>query len=309
MINRDDTEHIFSSSTLTRFPSLIGDELHQIRMRRFDSSENETILKCQIIKSERAEQSHYVDRVMFAFERTYSGHCDIFCPIRKLNGAALWLLDSISSKLSDEISSPLTRQTRFFPSSFVSSLQMAKVNLPARLRQLRENDLSSPAKSKSAILSGYQSLVDILLTPQVDRHLYGQHDLLFQCISQILLTKAHKHFTDDQLKVLLETASNSRVLTMSQNQVIDAWCQNIEERVFDEPEDFDDDDDDDDDKDEDWSDDTSESEEQKKIKPPQRRGPDAPRDVSNQKPAGQRGQSLVCVPSAFYKFEWRRSSG
>lgn len=169
---------------------------------------------------------------------------------------------------------------------------MAKVNLPARLRQLRENDLSSPAKSKQAILSGYQSLVDILLTSQVDRHLYGQHDLLFQCISQILLTKAQKHFTDDQLKVLLETASNSRVLTMSQNQVIDAWCQNIEERVFDEPEDFDDDDDD---NDEDWSDDTSESEDQKKIKLPQRRVPEAPRDVS----AGQRGQSLVCVLSAF----------
>ena len=156
---------------------------------------------------------------------------------------------------------------------------MAKINFPARLRHLRDHELSvSSARNRPVVLSGFQSLVDTLLTPQIDQHLYGHHDLLFECISRIFLSKAQKSLTDDQLKVLLETASNSRLLTMSQNQVIDAWYQNIDERTFEEPEDLNDDDDDDDDEG-DWSDDTSESEEQL----PPRKVPETLRPASNQK--------------------------
>jgi hypothetical protein len=120
---------------------------------------------------------------------------------------------------------------------------MAKVNIKVRLQKLLANELSSSSEDKTQVISGYKSLIDILQIPQLDKPLYGCHELLFECISQIILTPFNQSFDDDQLRLLLELASNACVLSMSQNQIIDGWLQNIEERAFEKPDNDDDDDD------------------------------------------------------------------
>jgi len=122
---------------------------------------------------------------------------------------------------------------------------MAKVNYKNTLKKLLTNELSSTDNDKKQVLSAYKLLIDILKVPQIDKQLHGCHELLFACLSQIILTQFHQYFDDNQLQVLLQSASNARVLSMSQNQILDDWLQNIEEREFEKP-DFDDDDDDDD---------------------------------------------------------------
>ena len=146
---------------------------------------------------------------------------------------------------------------------------MAKMNYKSRLQKLLDNEFSISSNDKNRFISGYKSLIDILQVPEISKHLYGCHDLLFDCISQIILTPFNHDFDDEQLRALLELASNARVLTMSQNQIIDGWLQNVEDRIFEKP---DNDDDDDDDLYEDASD--SEEEEVKDIyrKPQRGRG-------------------------------------
>lgn len=123
---------------------------------------------------------------------------------------------------------------------------MAKVNFKISLQKLLTNELSSSTNDKKKVLSAYKTLIDILKVPQIDKQLHGHHELLFQCISEIFLTRFNQYFDDDQLHLLLELASNARVLSMSQNQIIDGWLQNIEERTFEKPEEDEEDDDDDD---------------------------------------------------------------
>ncbi|CAF3230578.1 unnamed protein product, partial [Rotaria sp. Silwood2] len=53
------------------------------------------------------------------------------------------------------------------------------------------------------------------------------------------------YFNDDQLRFLLQLVSNTCVLSMSQNQIIDSWLTNIEQRTFEKQDSYDDDDDDD----------------------------------------------------------------
>ncbi|CAF4146550.1 unnamed protein product [Rotaria sp. Silwood2] len=139
---------------------------------------------------------------------------------------------------------------------------MAKDKVEGRLQKLLNNELSSSSDDKKQVISAYESLISILQTPETRKQLHGYHELLFGCISQIILTPFNQFFHDDQLRFLLELASNACVLSMSQNQIIDSWLQNIEERTFEKP-DNDDDDDDDDDLYEDVSD--SEEQEDEKI--------------------------------------------
>ncbi|CAF4807117.1 unnamed protein product, partial [Rotaria sp. Silwood2] len=63
--------------------------------------------------------------------------------------------------------------------------------------------------------------------------------------SQIILTSFNQYFHDDQLRFLLQLVSNTCVLSMSQNQIIDSWLTNIEQRTFEKQDSYDDDDDDD----------------------------------------------------------------
>ena len=118
---------------------------------------------------------------------------------------------------------------------------MAKVNYKIRLEKLLTNELSS-SNDKKQVISAYKSLMEILQVPQLGKHLHGYHEILFQCLSQIILTPFHRHFDDEELNVLLQSASNARVLSMSQNQIIDGWLQNIDERTFEKPDEEDDDD-------------------------------------------------------------------
>lgn len=134
---------------------------------------------------------------------------------------------------------------------------MAKTNYKIRLEKLLTNELSS-VNDKNQAISAYQSLMEILRVPQLGKHLHGYHEILFQCLSQIILTPFHKYFNDEELNVLLESASNACVLSMSQNQIIDGWLQNVEERTFEKP---DEEDEEDDDQYEDASDIESEEEE------------------------------------------------
>ncbi len=122
---------------------------------------------------------------------------------------------------------------------------MAKINFKVHFQKLLDNELSSSSNDKTQVISAHKSLIDILKIPQIGQQLYGYHELLFQCISQIILTPFHQIFDDNQLRLLLELASNACVLSMSQNQIIDGWLQNIEERTFEKPDNDDDDDDDD----------------------------------------------------------------
>jgi len=136
---------------------------------------------------------------------------------------------------------------------------MAKVNLKVRLQKLLENELLSSSNDKTQVISAYQSLIDILKIPQLGKQLHGYHELLFECISQIFLTSFHQFFDDNQLRSLLELASNACVLSMSQNQIVDGWLQNIEERTFEKPDNDEEEEDDDDD---DLYEDATESEEE-----------------------------------------------
>ncbi len=121
---------------------------------------------------------------------------------------------------------------------------MAKVNFKISLQKLLDNELSSSSNDKKQVISAYKSLIDILKVPQIGKQLHGYHELLFECISQIFLTSFNQFFDDNQLRSLLELASNACVLSMSQNQIIDGWLQNIEERTFEKPDNDEDDDDD-----------------------------------------------------------------
>ncbi|CAF3201556.1 unnamed protein product [Rotaria socialis] len=123
---------------------------------------------------------------------------------------------------------------------------MAKDKIEVRLQQLLDNELSSSSNDKKKVDSAYESLINILQTPEIRQQLHGYHELIFECISQIILTPSNQLFSDDELLFLLESASNACVLSMSQNQIIDSWLQNIEERTFEKPDNYDDDDDDDD---------------------------------------------------------------
>jgi hypothetical protein len=120
---------------------------------------------------------------------------------------------------------------------------MAKVNFKISLQKLLDNELSSSSNDKKQVISAYKSLIDILKVPQIGKQLHGYHELLFECISQIFLTSFNQFFDDNQLRSLLELASNACVLSMSQNQIIDGWLQNIEERTFEKPDNDEDDDD------------------------------------------------------------------
>jgi len=140
---------------------------------------------------------------------------------------------------------------------------MAKVNFKISLQKLLDNELSSSSNDKKQVISGYKSLIDILKVPQIGKQLHGYHELLFECISQIFLTSFNQFFDDDQLRSLLELASNACVLSMSQNQIIDGWLQNIEERTFEKPDNDEDEEDDDDDLYEDATESEEEEEEEK----------------------------------------------
>jgi hypothetical protein len=142
---------------------------------------------------------------------------------------------------------------------------MAKVNFKASLQKLLDNELSSSSNDKKQVVSAYKTLIDILKVPQLGKQLHGYHELLFECISQIFLTPLNQFFDDNQLRSLLELASNSCVLSMSQNQIIDGWLQNIEERTFEKPDDDEDEDDDDDDLYEDATESEKEEEEKEMI--------------------------------------------
>jgi hypothetical protein len=141
---------------------------------------------------------------------------------------------------------------------------MSKTNLKVRLQNLLAKELSSSSNDKNQVISAYNSLIDILQIPQISEQLRGNHEILFQCISQIILTQLNQFLDDDQLQQLLEKASNACVLSMSQNQIIDGWLLNIEERTFEKP-DNDEEEDDDDDLYEDATE--SEEEEEEKITP------------------------------------------
>lgn len=155
---------------------------------------------------------------------------------------------------------------------------MAKVNYKLRLEKLLTNELSS-SNDKKQVTSAYKSLMEILQVPQLGKHLHGYHEILFQCLSQIILTPFHRYFDDEELNVLLQSASNARVLSMSQNQIIDGWLQNIDERTFEKP---DEDDDDDDDQYEDTSDIESEDEEEEVVVPKSEKNIKSNRGEGNQ---------------------------
>jgi hypothetical protein len=138
---------------------------------------------------------------------------------------------------------------------------MATVNFQVRLQKLLKNELSSSSNDKNQVISGFKSLIDILQIPQINKQIHGYHELLFECISQIILTRFNQFFDDNELRLLLELASNACILSMSQNQIIDGWLQNIEERTFEKPDDYEEEDDDDDE----YEDATESEEEEEKI--------------------------------------------
>lgn len=140
---------------------------------------------------------------------------------------------------------------------------MAKDKVEVRLEKLLNNELSSSSNDKNQVMSAYGCLISILQTPDIYKQLHGYHELLFKCISEIILTSFNQYFQDDELRFLLELASHACVLSMSQNQIIDSWLQNVEERTFEKPDNYDDDDIDDDD---DLYEDATDSEEQETDK-------------------------------------------
>ena len=148
---------------------------------------------------------------------------------------------------------------------------MAKANYKVRLEKLLTNELSSLSNDRKQVTSAYKSLMDILQVPQLSKHLHGHHELVFQCLSLIILTPFNRFFDDEELTLLLHSASNACVLSMSQNQIIDGWLQNVEERTFEKPDLYDEDEDDDDlyedatDTETEEDDDDDEEEEEKEI--------------------------------------------
>ncbi|CAF3369568.1 unnamed protein product, partial [Rotaria socialis] len=120
---------------------------------------------------------------------------------------------------------------------------MAANQVQVRLQKLLNNELSS--HDKKLLISAYDALVSILQTPEMRKQLSEEHELLFECISKIILTSYNKYFHGDQLRFLLDLTSSVCTLSMSQNQIIDNWLQNIEERTFEKQDCYNDDDDDD----------------------------------------------------------------
>ncbi|UJR38217.1 hypothetical protein I4U23_030890 [Adineta vaga] len=157
---------------------------------------------------------------------------------------------------------------------------MAKMNFKVRLQKLLENEFSILSNDKNQFISGYKSLIDILRIPQLNKHLHGCHDLLFECISQIILTPFNHDFDDEQLSLLLELASNSCVLTMSQNQIIDGWLQNVEERTFEKPDNYTEEEEEEEEDDDDLYEDASESEEEVNTKKNSTRSRENPKHVT-----------------------------
>ncbi|CAF2201932.1 unnamed protein product [Rotaria magnacalcarata] len=118
---------------------------------------------------------------------------------------------------------------------------MAANQVQVRLQKLLNNELSS--HDKKHLISAYDALVSILQTPEMRKQLSEQHELLLECISKIILTSYNKYFHGDQLRFLLVLTSSACALSMSQNQIIDNWLQNIEERTFEKQDCYNDDDD------------------------------------------------------------------
>lgn len=156
---------------------------------------------------------------------------------------------------------------------------MASASYVGQLKQLLKIDLTSQNKKK--VHSGYQSLIRLLSDPRITQHLFGHHELIFQCISSIILTPNHRHFDDKQLSALFDAAMKSRTLSMSQNHVLDLWYRNVEDRLFEAPEEEDDhrngpstqqtnrndmdDDQKDDEDDDEWLDETTDTEDEFEI--------------------------------------------
>ncbi|CAF3111284.1 unnamed protein product, partial [Rotaria sp. Silwood2] len=93
---------------------------------------------------------------------------------------------------------------------------MAKDTVTVRLQKLLNNKLLlSSSHDKKTIISAYNTLISILQTPEMHQQLPGNQDLLFECISQIILTSFNQYFHDDQLRFLLQLVSNTCVLSMS----------------------------------------------------------------------------------------------
>ncbi|CAF2799963.1 unnamed protein product [Rotaria sp. Silwood2] len=120
---------------------------------------------------------------------------------------------------------------------------MADDKVEVRLQKLLNNELSLSSSSydKKHVISAYNTLIQILQTRDIRKQLFEQHELLFQCVSQIILTSFNQYFHDDQLRFLLDLTSNACLLSISQNQLIDSWLQNMEERTFEKPDSYDDD--------------------------------------------------------------------
>ncbi|CAF4573939.1 unnamed protein product, partial [Rotaria sp. Silwood2] len=120
---------------------------------------------------------------------------------------------------------------------------MADDKVEVRLQKLLNNELSLSSSSydKKDVISAYNTLIQILQTRDIRKQLFEQHELLFQCVSQIILTSFNQYFHDDQLRFLLDLTSNACLLSISQNQLIDSWLQNMEERTFEKPDSYDDD--------------------------------------------------------------------
>ncbi|CAF3068718.1 unnamed protein product [Rotaria sp. Silwood2] len=120
---------------------------------------------------------------------------------------------------------------------------MEKDKVEVHLQKLLNYELSlSSSDDKKHVIYAYDTLINILQTPEIRKQLSGQHELLFECISQIILTSFNQYFHDDQLHFLLKLALNTCVLSMSQNQIINNWLQNIEERTFEKQDSYDDND-------------------------------------------------------------------
>ncbi|CAF4683299.1 unnamed protein product, partial [Rotaria sp. Silwood2] len=135
---------------------------------------------------------------------------------------------------------------------------MAKDTVTVRLQKLLNKKLLlSSSYDKNPIISAYNTLISILQTPEMHKQLPENQNLLFECISQIILTSFNQYFHDDQLRFLLQLVSNTCVLSISLNQIIDNWLKNIEQRTFEKPDSYDDDD---------LYEDVTESEDDEKIK-------------------------------------------
>ncbi|CAF3509327.1 unnamed protein product [Rotaria sp. Silwood2] len=96
---------------------------------------------------------------------------------------------------------------------------MSKNSIKIRLQELLDNELSL-SHDKKHVISAYYTLINILQTPEIHKHLSKQSELLFKCISQIILTSFNQYFHDDQLRILLELTLKTNILSITQNQII-----------------------------------------------------------------------------------------